>query len=137
ALPGNQAMQQVRARLDAIYLSGWPVAGDADLAGGMHPDPSPYPAHSVPAVVRRRNAPLRRVDPIHTAEGDASIDWLRPLVADAAAGFGGVLNACELMKGMIAAGAAGVHFEAQLSSAKKCGHMGGKVLVPTSEAISK
>src|SRR6201988_978755 len=137
ALTGNQAMQQVKAGLDAIYLSGWQVAGDANLAGEMYPDQSLYPADSVPAVVRRINNTLRRADEIHHAEGNDSIDWLKPIVADAEAGFGGVLNAFELMKGMIEAGAAGVHFEDQLSSAKKCGHMGGKVLVPTSEAIAK
>jgi isocitrate lyase len=137
ALTGNQAMQQVRAGLDAIYLSGWQVAGDANLAGEMYPDQSLYPADSVPAVVRRINNTLRRADEIHHAEGDDSIDWLKPIVADAEAGFGGVLNAFELMKQMIEAGAAGVHFEDQLSSAKKCGHMGGKVLVPTQEAVSK
>jgi isocitrate lyase len=137
ALTGNQAMQQVKAGLDAIYLSGWQVAGDANLAGEMYPDQSLYPADSVPAVVRRINNTLRRADEIHHAEGDDSIDWLKPIVADAEAGFGGVLNAFELMKQMIDAGAAGVHFEDQLSSAKKCGHMGGKVLVPTQEAISK
>ena len=137
ALTGNQAMQQVKAGLDAIYLSGWQVAGDANLAGEMYPDQSLYPANSVPAVVRRINSTLLRADQIHHAEGDGSIDWLKPIVADAEAGFGGVLNAFELMKSMIEAGAAGVHFEDQLSSAKKCGHMGGKVLVPTSEAINK
>jgi isocitrate lyase len=137
ALTGNQAMQQVRAGLDAIYLSGWQVAGDANLAGQMYPDQSLYPADSVPAVVRRINAALRRADEIHHAEGDRSIDWFKPIMADAEAGFGGVLNAFELMKQMIEAGAAGVHFEDQLSSAKKCGHMGGKVLVPTQEAINK
>ncbi|HEY1284291.1 MAG TPA: isocitrate lyase [Steroidobacteraceae bacterium] len=137
ALTGNQAMQQVRAGLDAIYLSGWQVAGDANLAGQMYPDQSLYPADSVPNVVRRINNSLRRADQIHHAEGQDSIDWLKPIVADAEAGFGGVLNAFELMKQMIEAGAAGVHFEDQLSSAKKCGHMGGKVLVPTSEAINK
>ena len=137
ALTGNQAMQQVKAGLDAIYLSGWQVAGDANLAGEMYPDQSLYPANSVPSVIRRINNTLLRADQIHHAEGDSSIDWLKPIVADAEAGFGGVLNAFELMKGMIEAGAAGVHFEDQLSSAKKCGHMGGKVLVPTSEAISK
>jgi len=137
ALTGNQAMQQVRAGLDAIYLSGWQVAGDANLAGQMYPDQSLYPADSVPNVVRRINNCLRRADEIHHAEGKDSIDWLKPIVADAEAGFGGVLNAFELMKQMIEAGAAGVHFEDQLSSAKKCGHMGGKVLVPTSEAINK
>src|SRR6201995_1152483 len=133
ALTGNQAMQQVKAGLDAIYLSGWQVAGDANLAGEMYPDQSLYPADSVPAVVRRINNTLRRADELHHAEGDDSIDWLKPIVADAEAGFGGVLNAFELMKQMIDAGAAGVHFEDQLSSAKKCGHMGGKVLVPTLE----
>jgi len=137
ALTGNQAMQQVKAGLDAIYLSGWQVAGDANLAGQMYPDQSLYPADSVPAVVRRINATLRRADELHHAEGDDSIDWFKPIVADAEAGFGGVLNAFELMKQMIDAGAAGVHFEDQLSSAKKCGHMGGKVLVPTQEAINK
>ena len=137
ALTGNQAMQQVRAGLDAIYLSGWQVAADANLSGQMYPDQSLYPADSVPAVVRRINATLRRCDEIHHAEGDDSIDWLKPIVADAEAGFGGVLNAFELMKQLIEAGAAGVHFEDQLSSAKKCGHMGGKVLVPTQEAVNK
>src|SRR5580692_1017274 len=137
ALTGNQAMQQVKAGLDAIYLSGWQVAGDANLAGQMYPDQSLYPADSVPAVVRHINSTLRRADELHHAEGDDSIDWLKPIVADAEAGFGGVLNAFELMKAMIEAGAAGVHFEDQLSSAKKCGHMGGKVLVPTQEGIQK
>jgi len=137
ALTGNQAMQQVRAGLDAIYLSGWQVAGDANLAGEMYPDQSLYPADSVPAVIRRINNTLRRADEISHAEGKDDIDWLKPIVADAEAGFGGVLNAFELMKQMIAAGAAGVHFEDQLSSAKKCGHMGGKVLVPTQEAVAK
>jgi len=137
ALTGNQAMQQVRAGLKAIYLSGWQVAGDANLAGEMYPDQSLYPADSVPAVVRRINNTLRRADQICHAEGDDSIDWMQPIVADAEAGFGGVLNAFELMKAMIDAGAAGVHFEDQLSSAKKCGHMGGKVLVPTQDAINK
>jgi isocitrate/methylisocitrate lyase len=137
ALTGNQAMQQVKAGLDAIYLSGWQVAGDANLAGEMYPDQSLYPADSVPSVVRRINNTLRRADEICHAEGDDSIDWLKPIVADAEAGFGGVLNAFELMKQMIDAGAAGVHFEDQLSSAKKCGHMGGKVLVPTQEATAK
>ncbi|MGB8328274.1 MAG: isocitrate lyase [Steroidobacteraceae bacterium] len=137
ALTGNQAMQQVKAGLDAVYLSGWQVAGDANLAGQMYPDQSLYPADSVPAVVRRINNTLRRADELHHAEGNDSIDWLKPIVADAEAGFGGVLNAFELMKQMIEAGAAGVHFEDQLSSAKKCGHMGGKVLVPTQEAINK
>ena len=137
ALTGNQAMQQVRAGLDAIYLSGWQVAGDANLAGQMYPDQSLYPADSVPAVIRRINNTLRRADEIQHAEGRDDIDWFKPIVADAEAGFGGVLNAFELMKQMIEAGAAGVHFEDQLSSAKKCGHMGGKVLVPTQEAIGK
>jgi isocitrate lyase len=137
ALTGNQAMQQVKAGLDAIYLSGWQVAGDANLSGQMYPDQSLYPADSVPAVVRRINNTLRRADEIHHAEGDDSIDWLKPIVADAEAGFGGVLNAFELMKQMIEAGAAGVHFEDQLSSAKKCGHMGGKVLVSTQDAVAK
>src|SRR5258708_5045917 len=137
ALTGNQAMQQVKAGLDAIYLSGWQVAGDANLAGEMYPDQSLYPADSVPAGVRRINATLKRPDEVHHPEGDDSIDWFKPIVADAEAGFGGVLNAFELMKQMIDAGAAGVHFEDQLSSAKKCGHMGGKVLVPTQDAINK
>jgi isocitrate lyase len=137
ALTGNQAMQQVKAGLKAIYLSGWQVAGDANLAGEMYPDQSLYPANSVPEVVRKINNTLLRADQLHHAEGDDRIDWLQPIVADAEAGFGGVLNAFELMKSMIAAGAAGVHFEDQLSSAKKCGHMGGKVLVPTQEAVSK
>src|ERR1700720_2540998 len=137
ALTGNQAMQQVKAGLDAIYLSGWQVAGDANLSGEMYPDQSLYPADSVPAVVRRINNTLRRADEICHAEGDDSIDWFKPIVADAEAGFGGVLNAFELMKQMIDAGAAGVHFEDQLSAAKKCGNMGGKVLVPTQEAINK
>ncbi len=137
ALTGNQAMQQVKAGLKAIYLSGWQVAADANLAGEMYPDQSLYPADSVPSVVRRINNALLRADQLHHAEGDDSIDWMQPIVADAEAGFGGVLNAHELMKGMIEAGAAGVHFEDQLASAKKCGHMGGKVLVPTQEAVQK
>ncbi|NIR59565.1 MAG: isocitrate lyase [Gammaproteobacteria bacterium] len=137
ALTGNQAMQQVKAGLKAIYLSGWQVAGDANLAGEMYPDQSLYPANSVPAVVQRINNTLARADQIHHMEGDDSIDWFAPIVADAEAGFGGVLNAFELMKAMIEAGAAGVHFEDQLASAKKCGHMGGKVLVPTQEAVQK
>ena len=137
ALTGNQAMQQVKAGLDAIYLSGWQVAGDANLSGDMYPDQSLYPANSVPSVVARINRSLQRADQICHAEGDDTIDWFKPIVADAEAGFGGVLNAFELMKGMIEAGAAGVHFEDQLSSAKKCGHMGGKVLVPTAEAVNK
>ena len=137
ALTGNQAMQQVKAGLKAIYLSGWQVAADANLAGQMYPDQSLYPADSVPSVVRRINNTLLRADQLHHAEGDDSVDWLQPIVADAEAGFGGVLNAFELMKAMIEAGAAGVHFEDQLASAKKCGHMGGKVLVPTQEAVQK
>jgi isocitrate lyase len=137
ALTGNQAMQQVKAGLKAIYLSGWQVAADANLAGAMYPDQSLYPADSVPDVVRRINNALLRADQLHHAEGDDSIDWMQPIVADAEAGFGGVLNAHELMKAMIEAGAAGVHFEDLLASAKKCGHMGGKVLVPTQEAIQK
>lgn len=137
ALTGNQAVQQVKAGLKAIYLSGWQVAADANNAGQMYPDQSLYPADSVPSVVRKINNALQRSDQIHCAEGDHSVDWFQPIVADAEAGFGGVLNAFELMKGMIEAGAAGVHFEDQLSSAKKCGHMGGKVLVPTQEAVQK
>ena len=137
ALTGNQAMQQVKAGLNAIYLSGWQVAADANLAGQMYPDQSLYPADSVPAVVKRINNALLRADQLHHAEGDDSIDFLQPIVADAEAGFGGVLNAFELMKAMIEAGAAGVHFEDQLASVKKCGHMGGKVLVPTREAVEK
>ncbi|HNV84615.1 MAG TPA: isocitrate lyase [Arenimonas sp.] len=137
ALTGNQAMQQVKAGLNAIYLSGWQVAADANLAGEMYPDQSLYPANSVPQVVKRINNCLLRADQLHHAEGNDSIDWLQPIVADAEAGFGGVLNAFELMKSMIEAGAAGVHFEDQLASVKKCGHMGGKVLVPTREAVEK
>ncbi len=137
ALTGNQAMQQAKARLKAIYLSGWQVAGDANLSGEMYPDQSLYPANSVPAVVKRINNTLTRADQIYHSEGKNDIDWFVPIVADAEAGFGGVLNAFELMKGMIESGAAGVHWEDQLASAKKCGHMGGKVLVPTQEAISK
>ncbi|PPU77057.1 isocitrate lyase [Xanthomonas cucurbitae] len=137
ALTGNQAMQQVKAGLKAIYLSGWQVAADANLAGQMYPDQSLYPADSVPAVVKRINNTLLRADQLHHAEGNDAIDFLQPIVADAEAGFGGVLNAFELMKAMIEAGAAGVHFEDQLASVKKCGHMGGKVLVPTREAIEK
>jgi isocitrate lyase len=137
ALTGNQAMQQVKAGLKAIYLSGWQVAADANLAGEMYPDQSLYPANSVPQVVKRINSTLLRADQLHHAEGKNEIDWLQPIVADAEAGFGGVLNAFELMKAMIEAGAAGVHFEDQLASVKKCGHMGGKVLVPTREAIEK
>ena len=147
ALTGNQAMQQVKAGLKAIYLSGWQVAADANLAGQMYPDQSLYPANSVPAVVRRINNALLRADQIHHADGrsagrmDSSrrgkieIDWLAPIVADAEAGFGGPLNVFELIKAMIEAGAAGVHLEDQLASEKKCGHMGGKVLIPTCQAI--
>ena len=137
ALTGNQAMQQVKAGLKAIYLSGWQVAADANIAGEMYPDQSLYPANSVPQVVKRINNALLRADQIAHAEGDDSIDYLQPIVADAEAGFGGVLNAFELMKSMIEAGAAAVHFEDQLASVKKCGHMGGKVLVPTREAVEK
>jgi isocitrate lyase len=137
ALTGNQAMQQVKAGLQAVYLSGWQVAADANLAGEMYPDQSLYPANSVPQVVKRINNTLLRADQLHHAEGNNEIDWLVPIVADAEAGFGGVLNAFELMKAMIEAGAAGVHFEDQLASVKKCGHMGGKVLVPTREAVDK
>ncbi|MGA7298591.1 MAG: isocitrate lyase [Rhodanobacteraceae bacterium] len=137
ALTGNQAMQQVKAGLQAIYLSGWQVAADANTAGTMYPDQSLYPVDSVPDVVRSINNTLRRADQIHHAEGKNATDWMVPIVADAEAGFGGVLNAFELMTHMIEAGAAGVHFEDQLSSAKKCGHMGGKVLVPTREAVQK
>ncbi|GAB2886984.1 isocitrate lyase [Uliginosibacterium flavum] len=142
ALTGNQAMQQVKAGLKAIYLSGWQVAADANLAGQMYPDQSLYPADSVPAVVRKINNTFTRADQIQWSEGhnpgDADwVDYFAPIVADAEAGFGGVLNAYELMKAMIEAGAAGVHFEDQLASVKKCGHMGGKVLVPTREAVAK
>jgi len=137
ALTGNQAMQQVKAGLNAIYLSGWQVAGDANDSLQMYPDQSLYAVSSVPTVVRRINNTLRRADQIATMEGDHSIDWFAPIVADAEAGFGGVLNAHELMKAMIEAGAAGVHFEDQLASAKKCGHLGGKVLIPTQEAVQK
>ncbi len=137
ALTGNQAMQQVKAGLNAIYLSGWQVAADANVAGEMYPDQSLYPANSVPLVVKRINNTLLRADQLNHAEGNDSVDWLQPIVADAEAGFGGVLNAFELMKSMIEAGAAGVHFEDQLASVKKCGHMGGKVLVPTQEAVQK
>jgi isocitrate lyase len=135
ALTGNQAMQQVKAGLKAIYLSGWQCAADANLAGEMYPDQSLYPANSVPSLVARLNNALQRADEVHHAEGDDSIDWLVPIVADAEAGFGGPLNAFELMKAMIRAGAAGVHFEDQLASEKKCGHLGGKVLVPTQSFI--
>lgn len=137
ALTGNQAMQQVKAGLKAIYLSGWQVAGDANLAGEMYPDQSLYPANSVPQVVKRINNTFQRADQIQWSEGKGDIDFFAPIVADAEAGFGGVLNAFELMKSMIEAGAAGVHFEDQLASVKKCGHMGGKVLVPTRDAVSK
>ncbi|WP_159942411.1 MULTISPECIES: isocitrate lyase [unclassified Nocardiopsis] len=136
ALTGNQAVQQVRAGLKAIYLSGWQVAADANLSGNTYPDQSLYPANSVPAVVRRINNALLRADQITWAEGDDSApEWLAPIVADAEAGFGGVLNAYELMRGMIAAGAAGVHWEDQLASEKKCGHLGGKVLIPTGQHV--
>ncbi|MGO4376976.1 isocitrate lyase [Pseudoduganella sp. RAF19] len=137
ALTGNQAMQQVKAGLKAIYLSGWQVAGDANLAGEMYPDQSLYPANSVPMVVRRINNTFQRADQIQWSEGKDDIDFFAPIVADAEAGFGGVLNAFELMKSMIEAGASGVHFEDQLASVKKCGHMGGKVLVPSREAVEK
>ncbi|MGG0410613.1 isocitrate lyase [Peribacillus simplex] len=135
ALTGNQAMQQVKAGLKAIYLSGWQVAADANIAGQMYPDQSLYPANSVPQVVKRINQTLQRADQISFAEGKDDIDWFAPIVADAEAGFGGSLNVFELMKGMIEAGAAGVHFEDQLSSEKKCGHLGGKVLLPTQTAV--
>jgi isocitrate lyase len=142
ALTGNQAMQQVKAGLKAIYLSGWQVAGDANISGEMYPDQSLYPANSVPYVVNRINNSLQRCDQIQVQEGkhpgdEGFVDYFAPIVADAEAGFGGVLNAFELMKAMIEAGAAGVHFEDQLAAAKKCGHMGGKVLVPTREAVAK
>ncbi|MBD7938859.1 isocitrate lyase [Cytobacillus sp. Sa5YUA1] len=135
ALTGNQAVQQVKAGLKAIYLSGWQVAADANLSGQMYPDQSLYPANSVPNVVKRINQALQRADQIHHMEQDESIDWFAPIVADAEAGFGGQLNVYELMKGMIESGAAGVHFEDQLSSEKKCGHLGGKVLLPTQTAV--
>ena len=137
ALTGNQAIQEIQAGLKAIYCSGWQVAGDGNSAGEMYPDQSLYPVDSVPKMVERINNAFLRTDEIHSLGEDNSIDWLAPIVADAEAGFGGNLNAFELMKSMIRAGAAGVHFEDQLSSAKKCGHMGGKVLVPTQEAIGK
>lgn len=137
ALTGNQAIQEITAGLDAIYLSGWQVAADANLAGQMYPDQSLYPADSVPSVVKRINNALMRRDQIQSIDGDGHIDWMAPIIADAEAGFGGNLNAFELMRALIEAGAAGVHFEDQLSSAKKCGHLGGKVLVPTQEAIDK
>src|SRR5712671_3950576 len=136
ALTGNQAVQQVRAGLKAIYLSGWQVAADANLAGHMYPDQSLYPANSVPAVVKRINQALQRADQIAHAEGETGIDWFLPIIADAEAGFGGPLNVFELIKAMIEAGAAGVHLEDQLASEKKCGHMGGKVLLPTQQAIT-
>jgi isocitrate lyase len=135
ALTGNQAVQQVKAGLKAIYLSGWQVAADANLAGDMYPDQSLYPANSVPAVVKKINKAFQRADQLEHAEGNVSVDYFAPIVADAEAGFGGPLNAYELMKGMIEAGASGVHFEDQLASEKKCGHMGGKVLVPTSQFV--
>ncbi|MBC8023165.1 MAG: isocitrate lyase [Burkholderiales bacterium] len=137
ALTGNQAMQQVRAGVPAIYLSGWQVAADANDSLSMYPDQSLYAVSSVPTVVKKINNALQRCDQIDHAEGKSDIDWFAPIVADAEAGFGGVLNAFELMKAMIEAGAAGVHFEDQLASVKKCGHMGGKVLVPTQEAVQK
>jgi isocitrate lyase len=137
ALTGNQAIQEVQAGLKAIYCSGWQVAGDGNSSGEMYPDQSLYPVDSVPKMVQRINNALQRTDEIHALNGDTSTDWFAPIIADAEAGFGGNLNAFELMKSMIRAGAAGVHFEDQLSSAKKCGHMGGKVLVPTGEAIAK
>jgi isocitrate lyase len=137
ALTGMQALQQVKAGLKAIYLSGWQVAADANVKGDMYPDQSLYPVNSVPTVVKRINNAFRRADQIQWMEGQGDRDFFAPIVADAEAGFGGVLNAFELMKEMIDAGAAGVHFEDQLASVKKCGHMGGKVLVPTREAINK
>lgn len=137
ALTGNQAMQMAKVGLKSIYLSGWQVAADANNAGQMYPDQSLYPADSVPSVVRKVNNAFQRADQIHHSEGQNHIDWFLPILADAEAGFGGVLNAFELMKDMIDAGAAGVHFEDQLSSAKKCGHMGGKVLLPTQESVQK
>jgi len=137
ALTGNQAIQEIQAGLKAIYCSGWQVAGDGNSSGQMYPDQSLYPVDSVPKMIERINNAFLRTDEIHALNGDDSIDWIAPIVADAEAGFGGNLNAFELMKHMIRAGAAGVHFEDQLSSAKKCGHMGGKVLVPTQEAVSK
>lgn len=135
ALTGNQAMQQVKAGLKAIYLSGWQVAADANLSGQMYPDQSLYPANSVPQVVKRINQALQRADQIHFMEGHHDIDWFAPIIADAEAGFGGQLNVFELMKAMIEAGASGVHLEDQLSSEKKCGHLGGKVLLPTQTAV--
>ena len=135
ALTGNQAVQQVRAGLQGIYVSGWQVAADNNLAGHMYPDQSLYPANSVPNVVKKINQALQRADQVESSEGDVTRDWFAPVVADAEAGFGGPLNAFEMMKAMIEAGAAGVHFEDQLSSEKKCGHLGGKVLVPTSHFV--
>ena len=135
ALTGNQAVQQVKAGLKAIYLSGWQVAADANMAGEMYPDQSLYPVNSVPNVVKRINQALQRADQIHYSEGNEETDWFAPIVADAEAGFGGQLNVFELMKSMIEAGASGVHFEDQLASEKKCGHLGGKVLLPTQNAI--
>jgi len=135
ALTGNQAVQQVKAGLQAIYLSGWQVAADANLAGQMYPDQSLYPSNSVPSVVRRINQALQRADQIYHSEGKDDIDWFAPIIADGEAGFGGPLNVFEMTKAMIEAGAAGVHFEDQLASEKKCGHMGGKVLIPTQTAI--
>jgi len=135
ALTGNQAVQQVKAGLKAIYLSGWQVAGDANTSGQTYPDQSLYPVNSVPTVVRRINNALIRADQVECVEGDASVDWIAPIVADAEAGFGGPLNAYELMKAMIVAGAAGVHWEDQLASEKKCGHLGGKVLIPTQQHV--
>lgn len=137
ALTGNQAVQEIAAGLEAIYLSGWQVAADANLSGTMYPDQSLYPVNSVPEVVRRINNALLRSEQIDSVNGDNTKDWMAPIIADAEAGFGGNLNAFELMKAMIEAGAAAVHFEDQLSSAKKCGHLGGKVLVPTQEAVNK
>ena len=137
ALTGNQAIQEVQAGMKAIYCSGWQVAGDNNSAGAMYPDQSLYPVDSVPKLVEKINNSLLRTDEIHWAEGDTQIDWMAPIIADAEAGFGGNLNAFELMKAMIKAGASAVHWEDQLSSAKKCGHLGGKVLVPTGEAINK
>lgn len=135
ALTGNQAVQQVKAGLKAIYLSGWQVAADANLSGNMYPDQSLYPANSVPHVVKRINQALQRADQIQHLEGEGDMDWFAPIVADAEAGFGGQLNVFELMKAMIESGASGVHFEDQLSSEKKCGHLGGKVLLPTQTAV--
>ena len=136
AMTGNQAMQQVRAGLKAIYLSGWQVAADSNNASAMYPDQSLYPADSGPALAKRINKTLQRADQIQTMENKGDIDWFAPIVADAEAGFGSVLNAFEIMKAYIEAGAAGVHFEDQLASEKKCGHMGGKVLIPTQQHIA-